>query len=279
MLERSLPTPLQEAERDAARSAARADVVLRELHDPSVMIEASALLASVWKLEPHRVHIDPGLLVALAHAGNYVVGAYRGDRLVGVCVGFFAEPLGTRLQSHIAGVVPELSGSGVGQALKLHQRAWGLERGLRTIAWTFDPLISRNAYLNIHRLGAAAEEYLVDFYGVMTDGVNRGQASDRMLVVWDIAAGSRPVPVPEPRAGDAALSIGDDGGPVRGSVLTEYCTVAVPRDIEALRLTDAGMAARWRLVLRDTLGTLLDGGWRVIDFARSSHYVLRRESL
>ena len=96
------------------------------------------------------------LLRAFTKAGNYVGGAFDGGRLVGACVGFFHAPAEDALHSHIAGVAPGLTGRNVGFALKLHQRAWALLRGVSEIAWTFDPLVSRNAYFNLVKLGAPA---------------------------------------------------------------------------------------------------------------------------
>ncbi len=56
--------------------------------------------------------------------------------------------------------------------MKLHQRAWAIARGIPVIEWTFDPLVARNAYFNIRKLGAMPVEYLPNFYGIMGDGIN-----------------------------------------------------------------------------------------------------------
>ena len=108
--------------------------------------------------------------------------------MVGASVAFFTEPLGAAMHSHITGVLPGTAGRGVGAALKWHQRQWALERGLSRITWTYDPLIARNSYFNLARLGARPDTYFVDFYGLMNDGPNRGQPTDRMQVVWDLSA-------------------------------------------------------------------------------------------
>ena len=74
----------------------------------------------------------------------------------------------------------------MGFALKLHQRAWCLDRGITLMEWTYDPLVARNAYFNLSKLGATVAEYLPDFYGVMGDGINRFDESDRILVHWPL---------------------------------------------------------------------------------------------
>ena len=109
--------------------------------------------------------MQPALLRALGHGGNYLVGAYRVDtgELVGASVAFFTEPLGAAMHSHITGVLAGTAGRGVGAALKWHQRQWALERGLTRITWTFDPLIARNSYFNLTRLGARAGNLLRRF--------------------------------------------------------------------------------------------------------------------
>ena len=81
-------------------------------------------------------------------------------------------------------MAPGLTGRHVGFALKLHQRAWALLRGVSEIAWTFDPLVSRNAYFNLVKLGAQPAEYLPNFYGTMLDTINGDDDSDRLLVRW-----------------------------------------------------------------------------------------------
>src|SRR5215471_4871048 len=133
-----------------------------ELTDAAAMHEAAALLNRIWGTGDEHV-VDPGTMRALAHIGNYVAGAYDGDTLVGASVGFFAAD--GHLHSHVTGIAPEHQGHGVGRALKLHQRDWALARGRTAISWTFDPLIARNAYFNLHTLGATAVEYLPDFCG------------------------------------------------------------------------------------------------------------------
>jgi predicted GNAT superfamily acetyltransferase len=264
------------ANAESASAAHLAGISVRELRQPEEMVSASGLLSEVWKLEPPKVHISTEVMTALAHAGNYVVGAFRDGRMIGVCVGFLAQPAGQVLHSHIAGVLPASAGGGVGRAIKLHQKAWCLERGLSTITWTFDPLVARNAYFNIHGLGAAASEYLVDFYGSMSDGINRGQPSDRMLLTWDLLSppanqvgGSLPTEV---------LKVGPDASAVRcpqpdhGEI-----AVAIPSDIERLRENSPTVAAQWRIELRTALVGLMRQGWRIHDFSGDGHYLLRKD--
>lgn len=281
-----------EAARARARDAARrAGVRLHELHGIDDMRAAAEVLDRVWGAgsaagRTGDQQLDPRLMVALHEAGGYLVGVAAtatdadtddaGDapvdgELIGAAVGFPRWPEG--LHSHIAGVLPGSALRGVGTALKLHQRAWCLERGIRSVLWTFDPLVSRNAHLNLVTLGAVTERYLVDVYGPMDDALNRGDPSDRLLVRWDLLTAERHE-VSEPTARvllrddgghPASTSLDPAGGPVR---------VGVPADIERLRRTDPSLALDWRLAVRDALTTALAAGLTIVGFDDDHHYVL-----
>jgi predicted GNAT superfamily acetyltransferase len=269
---------------DAAALAARVSV--RELTELEQMDEAVRLLSTIWgRTESPPVTIE--LLRALAKAGNYVAGAYDGERLVGAGVGFFHAPAEDALHSHIAGLSADAMGRSIGFALKLHQRAWTLLRGVSEIAWTFDPLVSRNAYFNLVKLAARPAEYLSDFYGPMLDSINGADDSDRLLVRWRLrdpavalacaGAGVAGVAADELTAGAVvALGIAEDGTPVPGRLDATTSLVAVPRDISALRISDPALAQRWRSELRDVLTALVADGARIDGFDRAGWYVVRR---
>ena len=125
------------------------------------------------------------LLRAIGHAGGYVAGAFDSGHIVGASFGFLARFEGEEaLHSHVTGILPGVQHSGVGRAMKNHQRSWAAEQGLKWVTWTFDPLVRRNAWFNIEVLRAHVAEYLVDFYGPMTDSINAHDESDRLLVAW-----------------------------------------------------------------------------------------------
>jgi predicted GNAT superfamily acetyltransferase len=253
--------------------AGMAEPQIRELTDLDAFEAVARLFDEVWRPDPAERPVNVDLLRALSKAGNYVAGAYDRGRLVGAAVGFFGPPAERMLHSHIAGASP--TARGVGFALKLHQRAWTLERGVSTIAWTFDPLVSRNAYFNLAKLGAEPVEYLPNFYGSMHDGINAGDESDRLLVHWDLTA-----PVGGPAFDKAGAVIGldrsVDGRPVPGALDGAAVLVAVPPDVEKLRAADPAAAREWRLAVRSVLGSLLAGGARIAGFDRDGWYLVRR---
>jgi predicted GNAT superfamily acetyltransferase len=274
------------AELAAGTAAGAAGVRVVELADLTALHEVQALFDAIWRPVPTNRPVTVEFMRALAKAGNPVTGAYDGEQLVGASVGFFAAPCGTSLHSHVTGVAATAQRRSVGRALKLHQRAWALARGVSRITWTYDPLVRRNAWFNLARLGATPLEYLPDFYGAMHDAVNGADSSDRLLTAW--ALDSEPVVravAGEPVLLDlvalraagavAVVSPGPDGGPVQTPAPAGVPRlVGVPPDVEALRAASPELAAQWRLAVRHALGGALDGGARVLGFAREGCYVV-----
>ncbi|TDU82363.1 putative GNAT superfamily acetyltransferase [Kribbella voronezhensis] len=274
-------TSVEDATRDSLAAAASAGVRVRELSELAELDEVYRLYDSIWRPDPKNPPVTTELLRALTKAGNYVGGAYDGDELLGACVGFFGAPAEVAMHSHVAGVSGAARGRNVGFALKLHQRAWALQRGVTAISWTFDPLVRRNAYFNLVKLAAVPTEYLTNFYGLMEDGINSGDDTDRLLVRWQLdapevaaAAARRPRAITLPaatialgRTADERPSAGRSGD--GGTVL-----VAVPTDVEGLRTTDPAAAKDWRAAVREVLGGLLADGARVTGFDRAGWYVL-----
>ena len=138
----------------------------------------------IWRPDPKNPPVTTELLRALTKAGNYVSGAFDGAELVGACVGFFSAPAGSAMHSHVAGVSAAALGRSVGFALKLHQRAWALQRGVSQIEWTFDPLEIKNAYLNLEKLGAIVRRYNINQYGITSSPLQGGLPSDRLIAEW-----------------------------------------------------------------------------------------------
>ncbi|MBS2532759.1 hypothetical protein KGQ20_08225 [Catenulispora sp. NF23] len=265
------------AEAVAAAAARAAGVTFAELHTMSEMTQAASLIDRVWRPDNGAAMIPVAFLKVLSGCGGYVVGGFHGGRMVGVCVGLLSE-LG--LHSHIAAVEDPLRGAGLGRAIKLDQRAWALRRGIGTVTWTYDPLISRNAYFNLAKLGAVAADYLTDYYGAMNDGVNAAGPSDRILVRWDLAGThvgrtlESGTAVPALDGAVVALGPGPDGRPVLGPRGARRLLIGIPADAEALRVSDPGLAAQWRTALRDVLSSLMANGGRVTGFTRDGFYLV-----
>ena len=167
---------------------------IRPLRTAEEFHAAEDLQRRVWQsddLEVTPMHV----LLTVAKNGGVVLGAFSGEQLIGFVFGFLGAgehrfgpeaPVAVKLKhcSHQMAVLPEWQSRGVGFALKTAQRKAVRNQGLRLITWTYDPLESKNAYLNIRKLGAVCNTYLVDLYGELRDGLNQGLATDRFRVDW-----------------------------------------------------------------------------------------------
>ena len=244
---------------------------MASLVDMRDLNRAAELFAAVWASPSGQLPVAPALLRALEHSGNYVAGAFVDDEMVGASAAW----LGRRgdeliLHSHITGVAPHQQGRDIGFTLKQHQREWALARSVVTVEWTFDPLIRRNAYFNLTRLGATIVAFEEDLYGPMDDEMNTGEETDRAMVRWDLRVSRRP-PI-DVAAAPAILTAGDDGTPVvcphDASVLRAW----IPEDY----VRDRGRLRGWRRAVRETVGAALGRGYEAVGMTRDGWYTLSR---
>ncbi len=228
--------------------------------------------------------LSPEVALALLRSGNYVAAAVSHEELVGLGVACFSTPLGVTMRALVTGVARGHGDLGVGTALMAHQRHWALSRGLRSISWTFDPLVARDAYLSLHRLDAEVVDYLTD--ETWTSGASSPAAGDRLVVCWRIDG-----PLREPTA---AGDVGQGGRGADVVVLemdqarepslrpgpppaeARWCRVAVPDDVTVFLPRHPALVDRWRGAVRLAFQGLLADGWTVADFDRSRGYTFRR---
>ena len=272
-----------DAHEAAVRAARLAGVTVAELEDLQGVQQASALFDAVWG-DPGSTIMPVNLVRALSSAGNHVAGAFLGGRMVGSIVGFLGlHDSQTVLHSHILGVLDQTRGRSIGFALKLHQRAWCLQRGIARAQWTFDPLVRRNARFNLCKLGAVGARYEENFYGAMNDGINAGDETDRMVVDWRLtdarvteAAEGRVIELPSQEPVPVLLDEGADGAPRVHEADGAVLRCRVPEDILQLRATRPQLARQWRHALRDTLGAAIDDGYEAVGMDRAGWYTLTR---
>jgi predicted GNAT superfamily acetyltransferase len=280
--------PPADAHAAATAAADAAGCVVADLHDLDELRAAAEVFSAVWARADGEQIVPLEMLRALTHAGNYAAGAFVQGRMVGAIAGFLGEVDGTAtLHSHIMGLLPDHRGNGVGFALKQHQRAWALDRGLATVTWTFDPLVRANAHLNLTKLAAVAATYLADFYGPMTDELNAGEETDRLLVTWEVAsARAEQASRGEPRTFDgdrlrdagAEVLLDEDpqGRPVEHTAAADRLLCRVPRDIIVVRRQRPDLAHAWRHAVRDTLGAAIADGFQAVAVTASGSYLLER---
>lgn len=294
---------------------------LRILETADELFLVEVLQRQVWPGNETEI-VPVHMLVTAVHNGGVVIGGYdeldsgHEPELVGFVFGFpglYVTPDGPRPKhcSHMLGVHPHYRDQGLGFALKRAQ--WQLVRrqGLDRITWTFDPLLSRNAHLNIAKLGAVCNTYLENLYGELRDGLNQGLASDRFQVDWWVnservnrklshlarqpldlahylAAGAELINStrltahgwPQPiDAGGLQLPIlhpRQEGGQAPAPLLL----LEIPADFPGLKAQHPDLALAWRLHARQFFQTLFAGGYLVTDFLHlpgsnpRSYYVL-----
>lgn len=157
---------------------------IRILRRQRELEQASRLEAEVWGADDPT---PPALLTVFAHHGGLVLGAYNVNQLVGISLGFpgLDHDGTTYLHSHLLAVQRPYRGQGMGAALKNAQREYARSRGLPYVGWTYDPLVSANAWFNLGVLGARVVELQHNVYGNLDDALNRGLPTHRFWVVWD----------------------------------------------------------------------------------------------
>ncbi|HEX6400349.1 MAG TPA: GNAT family N-acetyltransferase, partial [Actinomycetota bacterium] len=246
---------------------------LSSLEDFDAAIEVMAATWGPYQLLPREV------ITALAHSGNVPWGAFDGDRMIGFVLGWAGvDEDGLHVHSHMLAALPDRRHRGVGYALKLAQRAQALEQGIVMARWTFDPLVARNAWLNLGKLGAVADRFGREFYGEMTDDLNRGDRADRLVVRWDLEREPGPRPAADGTTPALLVAAGDPERPEpqrAGDPEPAGATIEVPRDHPGLRALDPALGARWRDAVAEALEASLAAGLIVSGFDRDrSAYVL-----
>jgi predicted GNAT superfamily acetyltransferase len=265
------------------------DWIIHLLETPEYMAKAEALQRLVWTDSETDV-IPTHMLMAVVHNGGLGMGAFVGEELVGFAFGFaglIQTPDGPLLKhhSHILGVHPAWSGKGIGFALKRAQWQMVRRQGIDRITWTYDPLLSRNAHLNIARLGAVCSTYLRSEYGIMRDGLNAGLPSDRFQVDWWLNSrrverrlsrrASPPLTLDHYRSAGAILYEGHWDGNSNPRPPTKMLThegslvlVENPPDYLVMKSTDLPLGRDWRFFGREFFETAFGFGYLVTDFIR-----------
>jgi predicted GNAT superfamily acetyltransferase len=273
--------------------------VIKVLESPDDMTAVEALQRAVWPGSETDV-VPAHMLITAVHNGGLLVGAFVNEQLIGFVFGFPGiefTPDGPRPKhcSHMMGIHPAQRDAGIGFALKRAQWQMVRHQGLDHITWTYDPLLSRNAYLNIAKLGAVCNIYRRSEYGDMRDGLNAGLPSDRFLVDWWINTrrvdrrlskrARRPLKLDDFSKAELqplySLQLRTDQlprPPEHFSPLDANLTLAeIPSDFSVLKGADFSLARDWRFFTREVFETAFAAGYIVTDFIYDqsrSFYVL-----
>ncbi|MBK9154317.1 MAG: hypothetical protein IPM25_08890 [Chloracidobacterium sp.] len=271
------------------------NVVIRPISSIDEFHAVEQLQRDVWGI-PDLDVVSLYQLIAVQASGGVLLGAFDGEDLVGFAYGFVGLERGRTVHhSHMLAVTKEQRSHGLGYRLKCAQRDFVLDQGIEIMTWTFDPLQSRNAFLNFRKLGVVADTYLPDFYGSDASSFLHRNGTDRLWVSWHLShrhvrdrlSGS----IVDEVSGDHAVlvSVGSSGQPVTNDAGDaediDRLVIEIPGEIDAIGEADPELARAWRRHTRKAFRAAIDAGFLVEDFfvaersgQRVGSYVLARKS-
>ncbi len=252
-----------------------AQVEIRALRGLDEFRECERIQETIWG----GLSAASEILAVAQRFGGAVIGAVTGGRVVGFLFAFLARHRGRLIHwSHIMAVVPGYRDLGLGFRMKLAHRKIALRQGLRSICWTYDPLQSRNATLNLARLGASAEEYCLDFYGHFPSLIEKGLASDRFVMNWRIGSmavarrlrdGAAAPRFPNlPRVNETRPNAKGflENTRIHFDLRERRLLVEIPSNTDPMREQALDLARRWRMETRKIFQHAMRRGYRVRDF-------------
>jgi predicted GNAT superfamily acetyltransferase len=231
-------------------------IVIQNLDNVNDFHFAINIFDLTWEIK-NGSEITPNLLKAMIHGGSYLAVAFIGKECVGASFAFPATTRGLHIHSHMTAVLEKYRNQGVGYELKIDQWRWAKKNNYEQITWTFDPLVARNAKLNLTKLGVNISNYYPNFYGDMQDMLNAGDESDRVMASWQVV-GEQPVP-------QGVIEIPDKSDTL----------IKIPEDIVAIRSKDIPESLKWRRKVRQEFMQAFEKGGKVIGFSANNEYVVR----
>jgi len=218
--------------------------------------QARKIFDKTWALD-HGTEITPNLLQAMVHSGAYLSGAFIDEKCVGAAFAFPATTTGLLLHSDMTAMLDQYLVKGIGYSLKIDQWQWAKKNNYKEITWTFDPLVARNAKLNLIKLGVDISAYYPNFYGDMPDALNAGDESDRVMASWKVA-------------GDQPVAKSVITNPDKADML-----IKIPEDIVTIRSEDISENLKWRHKVREEFMRAFEKGGKVVGFSANNEYVVR----
>ncbi|NIK13298.1 GNAT family N-acetyltransferase [Alkalibacillus almallahensis] len=215
---------------------------------------------AVWQMSPIPVH----QLYTTANHGGLILGAFDGDQIIAFSYGFPGfKGEKTYLCSHMLGILPDYQQAGLGEEMKYEQARHASDMGYDMMTWTFDPLQSMNAYLNLTKLGARGAHYKVNHYGAMNDRLNQGLETDRIMIEWHF---NDDEPLAQPNISNLPALVDVQNNQPKARLdrfdnKKEAFTIPIPRDFHQIKTDDLDLAKQWRHATRQAFETLFKNGY------------------
>ncbi len=259
---------------DRSSGEAMDRVEVRQLKTAREFRQCERIQQAVWGASS----VSGEVLSVTQKYGGAVIGSMVSGRIVGFIYAFLARRHGRLIHwSHMMAVEPDFRDQGLGLHMKRVHRQLALEQGIRSICWTYDPLQSRNAALNLARLGGRAEEYLVDAYGHFASVIEKGLPTDRFVVDWSVAAAhvEKLLSGQRSRANLSLPRINETRTNADGFLENRSfrlgrgearLLVQVPFNTDAMREHALPLARRWRLEIRKVMTHYFANGYIADDF-------------
>lgn len=241
----------------------------KELTTMDEMEQVQILEEKVWGLDVLPTHQT----ITAVKNGGIMIGAFDQEQIVGFSYGFAGFQNGRAyLCSHMLGIEENYRSQGIGEKLKRKQREIAIEKGFDRMQWTYDPLETRNAYLNLTKLNGICDTYVENCYGEMKDGLNRGLPSDRFELHWHLTSPY----VVEKQAPSIENPIQLNSISWKTADLAEFTSehvneltapvysLSVPKDFQGLKKASSELALEWRLQTRNEFQRLFQAGYAAV---------------
>ena len=251
---------------------------IRLLKSPKEFQECERIQKAVWGL----VGVTSEVMIVTQKYGGAVLGAFVAGHCVGFIYAFLARRHGRLIHwSHQMAVQNGFRDLGIGFKMKMAHRRYALRQGLTSICWTYDPLQSRNAALNIARLGGQVEEYVTDCYGQFASLIEKELPSDRFVLNWKIAsaaverrlrAGRSPARTPTLPLVNPTRLAGEflENRQLFLRLRQPRLLVEIPANTDQMRAQSLDLARRWRMETRKIFQSYFATGYSVVDLVTPS---------
>lgn len=240
------------------------NIIMKRLATIDELQQMQKVEAAVWNVATIPIHHTYTAL----NNGGIIIGAFDGEKMIGFLYSFPGFTNGqSYICSHMLGILPAYRTSNLGVKMKQKQAELAKDAGFSMITWTFDPLESKNAYINLHQLQAVGAIYLENHYGDLNDGLNTGLPTDRIQIIWDMKSPKERIDhVDETQT---LLKVGEQSRPLQEPqdiTKGKRWFVGIPGDFQTIKTNDFALAKAWRFESRVIFQQLFAFKFQAVDY-------------